>query len=143
MSLERVEVAQRRRLEDRRTEPHIFGLEDGVVIFVARHEPVEQVAQGVDPQPASDVIVEGRDRTAMERRIVLEGGPDSDRAPAGNIKVQPARWSLRLLKARCQSPGGTRWSIRQPNMRDLHGGESIRVMTGSATMSPWLDCRPR
>ena len=68
MALERVEVAQRRRPEDRRAEREVGGVEHGRVVVVARREPSTRSRERLDPQAAAEVVVERRQRLAVERR---------------------------------------------------------------------------
>ena len=62
--LEGVEVAQRRRPQDRRSEAEIGRREHGVVVVdvAAGLEGIDELGQGLDPVPRGQVIVEGRDR---------------------------------------------------------------------------------
>ena len=103
MALEGVEVAHRRRPEDRRPEHELTGRLDGVVVVAARPEPFDEVAQGVDPQAAREMVVEGRHRLAVEHRIVREGGPRAHRASTRNLEVQPATRRLAWIERRRQA----------------------------------------
>ena len=104
VAFEGVEVAHRRRPEDRRPEHELTGRLDGVVVLPARLESFDEVAQGVDPQAAREMVVEGRHRLAVERRIVREGGPRAHRASTRNLEVQPATRGLAWIERRRQTP---------------------------------------
>ena len=91
MALEGIEVAQAGRAQDRRSEGEVGGIEDGVVIGAQRLEAVEQLAHGLHPQSAPQVVVERGDRLAEEHAVVGKpiiglGGP-----PSGDLQIEPAQ----------------------------------------------------
>ena len=105
MALEGVEVADRRRPEDRRPEHELAGWQDCVVIVGARLESFDEVAQGIDAQAAGEMVVEGRQRLPVERRIMGQGRPGRDRPPSRDLEVQPAnRRSIRAFERRREPP---------------------------------------
>ena len=67
MALEAVTVSERAWLEDRRAEVDVTGLHDRHVVVVALLEPVDELAERGDAQPAGERFVQGRDRPAEER----------------------------------------------------------------------------
>ncbi len=93
MPLERVEVAERRRPQDRRSEPEVRGLEDSIVRPVpgtAGHgEPVDELAEGLDPEAAVEVIVERCDRLPEQDRVVAPLGVGGQQSSPNHLEVEP------------------------------------------------------
>ena len=134
VALERVEVADRGRPQDRRPERDVGGGEHGVVVLVARLEAVEQVAQRLDAQPAREVLVEGRHRLAEEDRVVREGGSRADRAPARDLEVEPATRCLPASSAAASRHGAPGGRVSFADVGDLHAGQSSQRSPPRRTM---------
>ena len=65
-------------------------------------EPVEELGQGRDAQPAGEVVVERRDRLAEEGGVVGAFRASGDDPAASDLQVEPAgRW---VVEGRRQPP---------------------------------------
>jgi hypothetical protein len=135
MTLERVEVAKAGRPEDGRAEPEVGGIEDRFVIarvvtrVGARKEALDQLDEGLDPEAAGEVVIEIRDRLAMEDMIVRQVAIGGHGAPSGNLQVDPAagfgggvlgRVGIARSKGRRESPRCAGRCVRFADMRQLH-----------------------
>ncbi len=118
--LEGVEVAERGRAEDRRAEGEITGVEDGIVVRALRagHEALDEVREGLDPQPARQVVVEGRHGLAVEHRIVREVRVGRDRAAAGDLEIDPPR--APGIERRRESPCGACGGVSFTDVCEAH-----------------------
>src|SRR5204863_6632566 len=72
VALERIEVAEGRWVEDRRPEPEIAGIEDGLVVtsIAARDETLDELGQRLDPEAAGEVVVQRAYRLAVQDPVM-------------------------------------------------------------------------
>ena len=128
MALEGVEVAQRRRAQDRRPEGEVGGAEDGRVVVIARLEPVDEVAQRLDPEAAREVVVERRERASVDGGVVLERRSGADGAPTARTSRSSQRAGASPgVERDGQSPARTRRREPLADVGDLHAAEFIRA----------------
>jgi hypothetical protein len=140
MALERVEVAEARWPEDRRTEPEVGGVEDRVVVagvvvagvvvarIVARVDPrdkaLDQLDERLDPETAGEMVVEVRDRLAMDDVIVRQVSIGGDGSPSSDLQVDPmaglGRVTVARPKSRRESPRRAGRRVHVAHMRQLH-----------------------
>ena len=155
--LEGVEVTERRRAEDRGAEGEVVGVEDRVVPGgVTRDEPLDQVDERGHAKAAGEMVVEGRDRLAVERAVVGQVRVRADGAPPGDLEVHPARAAgiERRRQAPVGSCGGVSFSdvgeTHRPSLAKGCGGPGS-PRTGVPRPEPWWfgssplirDCRAR
>ena len=125
MPFERVEVAERGRAEDRRSEPDVISIEDRVVVLVpratTRGESVNELAERREPEPAGEVVVERRDRLPEQDRVVPQPRVGGDQTPPDHLEIEP-----RPVPARSREPPGLAgWGESLPDMSDAHARESM------------------
>ena len=119
MALESVEVAHRRWPQDRRPYREFGCPEDGVVIVVARFESFDELAKRLDAQAARQVLVERRQRLAVEGRVVGEPRVGRDSPAAGTLEVQPPLRGIRAVEGARQAPRSTDRCIPLADVGDL------------------------
>jgi hypothetical protein len=130
VTLERVEVTEAGGPKNRRAEPEVRGVEDRVVNarIVARvdpgHEPLDELDESLDPEAAGEVVVQVRDRLAMEGVIVRQVSIGGHGAPSGDLQVDPVAWlwavNIARSEGRRKSPRRTGRRVHLPNMGQLH-----------------------
>ena len=125
MAFEGIEVAQRRRPEDRWTKDEIGCVQDGRVIVVTRFEAVDQVAQRLDAKPAGEMVVERRQRSPVDSRVMLEHRTGADGPPSGDLEVQPAPGRITRVERGSEPPGCAGGCELLADVGDLHDFESI------------------
>jgi hypothetical protein len=157
MPLERVEVAERRRPEDRRPEAQVRAGEDSVVILAARLEPLDQLGERVDPQTRGEMVVEGRERRAEQDAVVGPTWIRRSEPTPGDLEVKPS--GRRIIERRREPPWRTGGPVPLADVGDLHApslargflyGEVPNPATHPAnssyevaSSSAALECRPR
>ena len=89
MLLEAVAVAERRRREDGRPEAQAVGVQDRVIVLIARLELIDHLAIRSNADPASETVVERGDRLAEQGCVVLERRVSGDRPPSRGLQIEP------------------------------------------------------
>ncbi len=123
MALERVEVAERGRAEDRGAEGEVIGVEDGVVLrgTAPGGEAVDEIGQGLHAQAARQVVVERRHALAVQHAVVGEVGIGRDRSTAGHLEVDPSGFGI---ERRRQAPFGSCGGVSFADVGETHRPQS-------------------
>jgi hypothetical protein len=128
MTLERVEIAEGWRAENRRAEHQVAILRDGVVIRLSRAETLNEVAKRLDPETGFEQIVERRERSAVEDAVVGEPGIGPDRATPSGFELQPSRRGAVAQRGN-QAPRRAGRAVPIANMGELHRRSEDRPVT--------------
>ena len=118
VTLEGVEVAQARRVEDGRPEGEVGRVEDRLVVLLGRDEVVDKLAEGGHPQAAGEMRIERRDRPPEDRAVMRATRVGGDQATAGNLEVEPL--GCFEVEGRRQPVGRPRRRMALADVGDLH-----------------------
>ena len=122
------------RPQNRWPELQVVGVEDRVVVVGPRGEPLDEVRERLDAKPAGEVVVERRDRLAVEDGVVGEAGPGRDGPTTGDLDVEPGRGGG--VERRGQSPRRAGGCVALSDMGESHG-RSVRSGHGDVVSAEY------
>lgn len=96
----------------------------GCVVVRARLEALDKLAQGLHPQAACQMVVQGGQGRPEQMGVVRESGVGAYRALTSDLQIQPADGMVARIQGGCDSPRHTRRRIAFPDVSDLHPVES-------------------
>ena len=129
MTLERVEVPQGWRSQDRRAEVQVEVGEDSLVLvrFAPRFEALRHRPQRLDAEAGGKVVVECRDRSPEHRLVVGELGLRRNGAPTRNLEVEPAFRGVTGVQRGRQPPRNAGWGVVLPDVGEPHVSDGWRT----------------
>src|SRR6185503_20031301 len=119
VSLEGVEVAQGRWLQDRRPEVEVRGVHHNV-----GSGRLHEVAQRIHAEAMPQQGVQRGQRLSVEDRVVRQARIGLDLRPSDRLEVQPSLGGVASVESRGEPPGRPNWRARLADVGDLHRAES-------------------
>ena len=90
----------------------------------ARLEALDKLAQGLHPQAACQMVVQGGQGRPEQVVVVRESGVGAYRALTSDLQIQPADGMVARIQGGGDPPRHTRRRIAFPNVGDPHPVES-------------------